>query len=152
MTATELLPLLNGVRTRGPGKWSARCPSHQDRSPSLSIAEMHRGLLLRCWAGCQLEEITRALGLSVSDLFFDHQARDPRQRQEARRRRAEAHAAREVARVAEGRRLAVLREAESLIRSARGISIDGWSDQQLDMALDRLGDAYHLLAMEDWDE
>jgi hypothetical protein len=149
MTAIDLLPLLDGVRMRGPGKWSARCPSHPDRSPSLTLAEGDRGLLLKCWAGCQLEEITRVLGLSVSDLFFDSLSTDSRQRQATMRRRAEAQAAQLAARSAEGRRLDALREGENLIRSAQGISIDGWSDAQLDAALDRLGDAYHLLATED---
>lgn len=152
MTATDLLPLLDGVRTRGPGKWSARCPSHPDRSPSLALAEGERGLLLKCWAGCHLEEITRSLGLSVKDLFFDHLVTDSSQRHEARRQRAEAQAAQQLARATEGRRLDALRRAEYLIGSAQGLSIDEWSDARLDTALNRLGNAYHLLATEDSDE
>ena len=71
MTAAELLPLLEGVRSRGQGKWSAKCPAHADKSPSLTIAEGDRGLLLKCWAGCTIEEITSRLGVTVADLFFD---------------------------------------------------------------------------------
>jgi hypothetical protein len=71
MMTTELLPLLEGVRPRGSGKWIGRCPAHQDKSPSLTIAEGDRGLLLKCWAGCTLEKITGALGLRISDLFFE---------------------------------------------------------------------------------
>jgi hypothetical protein len=39
----------------------------------------------------------------------------------------------------------VLREAEALIESARGIDIARWSDERLDAELNRLGDAYELL-------
>ena len=41
-----------------------------------------------------------------------------------------------------------LREAEALIHSACGISIEQWSDDQLNTALDRLGVAYQLLESE----
>ena len=71
MTATELLSRLDGVRSRGTGKWSARCIAHQDKNPSLSISEGERGLLVKCWGGCTLDEITAALGIEIKDLFFD---------------------------------------------------------------------------------
>jgi hypothetical protein len=71
MTPSDLLFTLECVRSRGTGKWSAKCPAHPDRSPSLSIAEGQKGLLLKCWAGCTLQEITGALGLRVADLFSD---------------------------------------------------------------------------------
>ena len=48
----------------------ARCPAHADRSPSLSIRETRDGtLLLKCFAGCSVAAITRAVGLEVADLF-----------------------------------------------------------------------------------
>lgn len=70
-TPTEILiPKLKKVRERGPGSWMACCPAHDDRSPSLSVREAADGkILLRCMAGCGLEEIVRAVGLEVSDLF-----------------------------------------------------------------------------------
>ena len=71
MTASELLLRLDAVRSSSTGKWSARCPAHQDRNPSLSISEGQRGLLVKCWAGCTLNEITAALGIEIKDLFFD---------------------------------------------------------------------------------
>lgn len=49
------------------GKWSggrgmARCPAHDDRSPSLSLADGAEGrLLLRCHAGCSFAEVHDAL-------------------------------------------------------------------------------------------
>ncbi|HKQ34018.1 MAG TPA: hypothetical protein VJT11_01805 [Nitrospiraceae bacterium] len=149
MNADELLSRLEGVRPRGSGKWMARCPAHQDKNPSLALTEGDKGLLLRCWAGCSLEDITRTLGLTVKDLFFDALSTDPYQRREAMRQRAEAKAARQTAHDAEGRRLDTLRQAEHLIQSARGISIEAWSDDKLNAELNRLGDAYALLDSED---
>ena len=71
MTAGELLSRLDGVRSRGTGKWSARCPGHNDKNPSLSISEGERGLLVKCWGGCMLDQITAPLGIEIKDLFFD---------------------------------------------------------------------------------
>ena len=72
MTASELVGSLESVRARGPNKWGARCPAHADKSPSLSIREGDDGrLLVHCFAGCTIDEITSALGLRVSDLFTD---------------------------------------------------------------------------------
>ena len=56
-------------RPSGPG-WKARCPAHDDRTPSLSIAAGKDGrVLLRCWAGCETLAVLGALGLSWADLF-----------------------------------------------------------------------------------
>jgi hypothetical protein len=148
MTATELLPLVDGVRTRGSGKWLSRCPAHQDKSPSLTIAEGERGLLLKCWAGCTLEEITGALHLSVKDLFFDVIGANSLERRQAMEERRQARAKEQAVYRAKGLRIDTLREAEALIQSASGISIEKWSDDQLNTALDRLGAAYQLLESE----
>jgi hypothetical protein len=147
MTTAELLPLLDGVRTRGSGKWLGRCPAHQDKSPSLTIAEGERGLLLKCWAGCTLKEITGALKVSVKDLFFDTAATSDERRQ-AVEERLQAKAKEQAAYKAEGLRRDALREAQALIHSACGISIAKWSDEQLHAALERIGAAYQLLESE----
>jgi len=70
MTAADFLQRLQGVRQTARG-WSALCPAHPDKTPSLAIKEGERGVLLRCWAGCTVEEICAALGLEVKDLFSD---------------------------------------------------------------------------------
>ena len=50
--------------------WSARCPAHDDRNPSLSIGEGDGGTaLLKCHAGCPTEQVAESLGLKTSDLF-----------------------------------------------------------------------------------
>ncbi len=52
------------------GGWIARCQAHDDRHPSLSIGVGDDGrALLNCHAGCEALAITRALGLSMSDLM-----------------------------------------------------------------------------------
>ena len=59
----DVLPRLDGVRRTRRG-WSARCPAHCDRSPSLSVAVGDNGrALLYCHAGCQYDEIITALGV-----------------------------------------------------------------------------------------
>lgn len=64
-----LAPAGNGLKQTGSG-WSARCPAHEDRQASLSIAEGEDGrVLLRCHAGCDHKKIVAALGLQERDLF-----------------------------------------------------------------------------------
>ena len=147
MTAPELLSRLDGVKSRGTGKWSARCPGHEDKSPSLSITEGDKGLLLKCWAGCELTAITRKLGVEIKDLFYDGLS-DPRQRREAMQRRAKDRAAQRTADKARGRKTDLLRHAEYLVQSARGMTIDTWTPAQLDKRLNCLADAYAVL----WEE
>jgi hypothetical protein len=65
-----------------PWKGAARCPAHEDRSPSLSFAEGADGrVVLFCHAGCEPEAVVRALGLSWSDLFPNGSRHAPRARQ-----------------------------------------------------------------------
>jgi hypothetical protein len=69
VTAEEFAAALNG-RPTGAGRWQAKCPGHPDRTPSLSVATGDDGrTLVRCWAGCSLDAILSALGLSTRDLF-----------------------------------------------------------------------------------
>jgi hypothetical protein len=68
--AATLLDRLERVRQTGPGRWIARCPAHQDKSPSLSIRELDDGrLLINCFAGCGPIEVLDALGMTWGDLF-----------------------------------------------------------------------------------
>jgi hypothetical protein len=70
MNAEAFVSLLDRPRQTNRG-WIACCPSHKDRHPSLAITDGERGLLVKCWAGCAVEDITEAMGLSVKDLFYD---------------------------------------------------------------------------------
>lgn len=55
----QLLAAL-GARRSGTG-WTARCPAHEDRHPSLSINFADDKLLLRCFAGCDYRDVRHAL-------------------------------------------------------------------------------------------
>ncbi len=71
MTAAEVLGRLEKVRPNGSG-WTARCPAHEDRTPSLAIGEGADGqVLLTCHAGCSFEAVVAAMDLQMSDLFAD---------------------------------------------------------------------------------
>lgn len=71
MTAPDILSRLQGVKG-GHGQWTALCPAHDDTHNSLSIAVGEDGrILLNCHAGCSVDAIAGALGLSVKDLFED---------------------------------------------------------------------------------
>lgn len=70
MTAEALLERLDRVRQRGADQWSARCPAHDDKGPSLSVKELSDGrVLLHCFAGCDVDEIVAAIGLEIAELF-----------------------------------------------------------------------------------
>lgn len=69
MPATSaVLSKLGPVKRNGVG-WKARCPAHDDRAPSLSIAESDGKVLVRCMAGCDTQAVLDAAGLAMSDLF-----------------------------------------------------------------------------------
>lgn len=63
---------------RSGSDWRARCPAHDDREPSLSVAQGERGALLKCHAGCPQDAVVSALGLSAAELFDDHAERAER--------------------------------------------------------------------------
>lgn len=61
MTAQQIAEALGGA-TRIADGWKARCPAHEDRTPSLSIADAEDGrLLVRCHAGCEQSSVWSAL-------------------------------------------------------------------------------------------
>ena len=65
----RVLNRLHRVKKEGKG-WTALCPAHDDKNPSLSIAEGDDGrVLLKCFTGCQVEAIVSAMGLEMTDLF-----------------------------------------------------------------------------------
>ena len=67
MTAAEIAARLNAKKS-GKG-WMARCPAHDDHTPSLSITEGDGGrVLLCCHAGCTYEQIIAAAGIEQKDL------------------------------------------------------------------------------------
>ena len=74
--------------------WSAQCPAHEDRRPSLSVSEGDDGrALVRCHAGCTVDAICNAVGLRLTDLMTDKpstlststQPREPQGKRQYRR-------------------------------------------------------------------
>jgi len=63
-----LAPIQHGV---------ARCPAHNDTRPSLKVTQGTKALLLYCHSGCQLADITDALGIPQQMLFYDYTPHTP---------------------------------------------------------------------------
>jgi hypothetical protein len=55
-----------GNEARG---YTALCPAHEDRNPSLSITAKDDRVLLHCHAGCEVVAVLDALALDFADLF-----------------------------------------------------------------------------------
>ena len=70
MSALEtLLSRLTKVKGKR-DSWTACCPAHNDKGPSLAIREADDGrILLHCFAGCPVENVVGAIGMDMTDLF-----------------------------------------------------------------------------------
>lgn len=138
-----LLSRLERVRRNGTG-WTARCPAHEDKTASLSIAVGNDGrLLLHCFAMCGIHDVLGGIGLSVSDLFPRRMIdATPEQRREARRAALQSHT---VAAVGVLEREAVVVElcASDL---AKGIPLDEDGQSRLALAQERIASARQVLA------
>jgi hypothetical protein len=66
MTVGDVLNRLHKVRKAGTRQWTALCPAHEDRNPSLSVGLGEHGrVLLTCHAGCEFDAIRDALGFTA---------------------------------------------------------------------------------------
>lgn len=81
MTATVsvlhevVLPKLEGIRPAA-GGYSAKCPAHDDSSPSLSVkAGDNQPVVFHCFAGCSQDDILAALGLTWEDVSAPREER-----------------------------------------------------------------------------
>lgn len=82
--AEVVLSALDRVRKSGNG-WVACCPAHDDRTPSLSIAEGDDGrALLHCYGGCDVRSVVDAAGLKMADLFPEGLSLEARQQYQRR--------------------------------------------------------------------
>ena len=76
MTLEDFLSRLQGVRGGTGGKYTARCPGHDDKNASLSISQADDGkILIKCFASCTFDDIAGAMGLKLSDFFPDSKNR-----------------------------------------------------------------------------
>lgn len=149
MTAEALLGLLSGVKCN-PRGWSSRCPAHNDKSPSLSIREGDdQKILLRCFAGCTIEEICSALQIQKRDLF-PHQSSErihAAQRERQRREQAKAQARR-----LNEARADLLREADSVIAAGSPIPTEAQSDRFMEALCDAHDAMRHEKGEQDYAE
>lgn len=67
----KLLSRLDKVRRLSDSRYMARCPAHNDRTPSLVVSQADDKVLFHCYAGCTPDEILTAVGLKWSDLYAD---------------------------------------------------------------------------------
>lgn len=64
-----LLSRLDGVKGNSP-RYMAKCPSHEDKSPSLRVTSLDDGrVLIHCFAGCSAADVVASVGLELGDLF-----------------------------------------------------------------------------------
>ncbi|OPY58709.1 MAG: hypothetical protein A4E55_00764 [Pelotomaculum sp. PtaU1.Bin035] len=65
----DILQKLSGVKKCQDG-FIAQCPAHDDQRQSLSINQTNDGkILMKCHAGCAIQDIVSSLGLKMKDLF-----------------------------------------------------------------------------------
>ncbi|MBL7107622.1 MAG: hypothetical protein ISS77_08480 [Phycisphaerae bacterium] len=87
MAAQQLQSILNrlqGVKQAGSGH-SALCPAHEDNRNSLSIGIGDDGrVLLKCHAGCSIDDICNTLKIKKSDLFATKKASSKKHKQRGR--------------------------------------------------------------------
>ena len=70
MSFEALLDRLNGVKRTGQGRAMARCPAHDDRSPSLGVKDCGEGFtIVNCLAGCETADVLSAVGLTFADVM-----------------------------------------------------------------------------------
>lgn len=141
MQIEELLKRLQKVRSTRRG-WMSLCPAHEDRCPSLSIAEGARAVLVHCFAGCTIQEIVGAMGIGVRDLYYELGAR--RMVSQTTFQRKRNHGVQPTLGVV----LDAVREAEYLVLAAREIDISILNCEQLDAALNAVAAAYSILELD----
>lgn len=70
MSAHKIVERLDFCKQVREGQWIARCPAHDDKTPSLGIKDAGGGrTLINCHAGCGAIEILQAIGLDFGDLY-----------------------------------------------------------------------------------
>ena len=70
MSVDLIISRLDGVKEKHRGAYVAKCPAHDDKSPSLAVTEKDDGrILLHCFGGCSTNDVLGAIGLGLDDLF-----------------------------------------------------------------------------------
>ena len=65
----ETIDIVAALKGRWHGSYAmCVCPAHADRTPSLSVRQGGRGILVHCFAGCRSDDILREIGRTKSIL------------------------------------------------------------------------------------
>jgi len=92
MTLNEVLALLPDAKQNGDG-YTAKCPAHGDKRPSLSVSQGEKGVVLHCHSGCSPAAVCAALGITMRDLFVEPDRGHGHKRQNAPKRTPRARKA-----------------------------------------------------------
>lgn len=72
----EFLELLKDYEPQKNGSYKARCPAHMDGSQKkdwhLNVRQKENKIQIKCWKRCSTEDILKALGLQIRDLYLDN--------------------------------------------------------------------------------
>lgn len=82
MMLDEFLSTLDKVSQRG-DQYTACCPAHDDKNPSLAVTVKDDKILVYCQAGCTTPEITGSMGLQLKDLFTESSLSPSQRKQHA---------------------------------------------------------------------
>ncbi len=143
MTVDALLAQLEGVRARGTERWQAQCPSHEDRSPSLSLRLAEDGrILAHCFAGCSVHEVCGALGIRVAELFADAPRQSSRQKRTKPGPKPWRYDWRQTASDFQFHGDMLGLRSCSVLEAARGLTTQEWTDDDVEMAMNAVSRAY----------
>lgn len=78
----DVLRRFDGVKRCSEGQYMARCPCHDDKKQSLSIGCGEKGVVMKCHAGCNTEDIISRVGLKPHDLFYEPQEKKQEKKRE----------------------------------------------------------------------
>jgi hypothetical protein len=92
-SAAAIAEALTGRRVKRlcSGNYLVCCPAHGDSSPSLSLRDGDRGLIVHCWAGCEARDVYAAIRAKGFDVERDDatNSRPTKDSSEYRRRQAD---------------------------------------------------------------
>ena len=67
--------------TASEGKFTALCPAHDDKHPSLSgYINAHGNITLKCFAGCNIDDILKKIGMTKKDLILNNKVDIPKKK------------------------------------------------------------------------
>src|SRR5574343_1971968 len=78
MNLPEFIELLerNNLNPAKNGEgYKALCPAHIDNKPSLAINNGDKGIIVKCFAGCNTNDICDRLGIKINALFREERER-----------------------------------------------------------------------------